>query len=107
MLLSFADMTQVTLALEAARPQAMDIFGNLEWVAILSLMAWGLGYFGQCAYSGALHGGRFSQVHSKRALHIGMTWMTLCLGGAVAAGFFGIALPAASGAGRLPSKRQP
>lgn len=89
-LLSFADMTQVTLALEAARPQAMDIFGNLEWVAILSLMAWGLGYFGQPHILV-----RFMAADSVKSIpnarRIGMTWMTLCLGGAVAAGFFGIA----------------
>ena len=89
-LLSFADMTQVTLALEAARPQAMDIFGNLEWVTILSLMAWGLGYFGQPHILV-----RFMAADSVKSIpnarRIGMTWMTLCLGGAVAAGFFGIA----------------
>ena len=33
--------------LETARPAAFDMFSNLSIVAILSLMAWGLGYFGQ------------------------------------------------------------
>ena len=42
-ILSFSDMTQVTLALEAARPQAFDFVGDLSIIAILSLLAWGLG----------------------------------------------------------------
>ena len=86
----FSDMSQVTLALEAARPQAMNLVGDLSTIAILSLMAWGLGYFGQPHILV-----RFMAADSVKSIpnarRIGMTWMTLCLGGAVAAGFFGIA----------------
>lgn len=89
-LLSFSDLSQVTLALEAARPQSLNLVGDLSWVAIISLMAWGLGYFGQPHILV-----RFMAVDSVKSIpnarRIGMTWMTLCLGGAVAAGFFGIA----------------
>ena len=89
-ILSFSDMTQVTLALEAARPQAFDFVGDLSIIAILSLLAWGLGYFGQPHILV-----RFMAADSAKSIpaarRIGMTWMTLCLGGAVAAGFFGIA----------------
>ncbi len=89
-ILSFSDLSQVTLALEAARPQAFDFIGNLSFVAILSLLAWGLGYFGQPHILV-----RFMAVDSVKSIpnarRIGMTWMTLCLVGAVAAGFFGIA----------------
>ncbi|QIO06617.1 sodium/proline symporter PutP [Acinetobacter shaoyimingii] len=89
-ILSFSDLTEVTLALEAARPQAMNIFGDLSVVAILSLLAWGLGYFGQPHILV-----RFMAADSVKSIpnarRIGMTWMILCLGGAVAAGFFGIA----------------
>lgn len=88
--LSFSDMSQVTFALEAARPQAFDFIGNLSFVAILSLLAWGLGYFGQPHILV-----RFMAADSVKSIpnarRIGMTWMILCLGGAVAAGFFGIA----------------
>ena len=42
-ILSFSDLSQMTLALEAARPQAMDIMGDLSFVAIMSLLGWGLG----------------------------------------------------------------
>ncbi|WP_180051105.1 sodium/proline symporter PutP [Acinetobacter sp. YH12144] len=89
-MLSFSDLTQFTLALEAARPQAMDVFADLSFVAIMSLLAWGLGYFGQPHILV-----RFMAADSVKSIpnarRIGMTWMTLCLGGAVAAGFFGIA----------------
>lgn len=89
-MLSFSDLSQFTLALEAARPQAMDVFADLSFVAIMSLLAWGLGYFGQPHILV-----RFMAADSVKSIpnarRIGMTWMTLCLGGAVAAGFFGIA----------------
>ena len=88
--LSFADINQMTLALEAARPQATDAIGDLSVVAIISLLAWGLGYFGQPHILV-----RFMAADSVKSIpnarRIGMTWMILCLGGAVAAGFFGIA----------------
>ncbi|QIZ61105.1 sodium/proline symporter PutP [Acinetobacter indicus] len=89
-LLTFSDLSQVTLALEAARPQAMNLVGDLSIVAIISLLAWGLGYFGQPHILV-----RFMAADSVKSIpnarRIGMTWMILCLGGAVAAGFFGIA----------------
>ena len=88
--LSFTDINQLTLALEAARPQATDVIGDLSVVAIISLLAWGLGYFGQPHILV-----RFMAADSVKSIpnarRIGMTWMILCLGGAVAAGFFGIA----------------
>lgn len=89
-LLSFSDLTEVTLALEAARPQATNIMGDLSVVAILSLLGWGLGYFGQPHILV-----RFMAADSVKSIpnarRIGMLWMILCLAGAVAAGFFGIA----------------
>jgi len=44
-ILSFSDISQITFALEAARPQAMNVMGDLSFIAIISLLAWGLGYF--------------------------------------------------------------
>ncbi len=87
--LSIGDTTQVMTLLETARPAAFDMFSNLSIVAILSLMAWGLGYFGQPHILV-----RFMAADSVKSIpaarRIGMTWMILCLGGAVGAGFFGI-----------------
>ncbi|WP_374013286.1 sodium/proline symporter PutP [Pseudoxanthomonas koreensis] len=69
---------------------------RLRWVgaggllAVVSAMAWGLGYFGQPHILA-----RFMAAESlatiPRARRIGMAWMVLCLGGAVAVGLFGVA----------------
>ena len=88
--LSLGDMATVHAALEVARPQAYSLFSDLSAVAIIFLMAWGLGYFGQPHILV-----RFMAADSVKSIpnarRIGMVWMILCLGGAVAAGFFGIA----------------
>jgi sodium/proline symporter len=73
---------------------------RLQWVgaggtvAIVSALAWGLGYFGQPHILA-----RFMAADDLRTIpkarRIGMTWMVLCLVGAMAVGFFGIAYFAA------------
>ncbi|MBD7976289.1 sodium/proline symporter PutP [Serpens gallinarum] len=71
-------------------PANFDMFRGLSFIAIISLLGWGLGYFGQPHILV-----RFMAASSVKAIpnarRIGMTWMILCLGGAVAVGFFGIA----------------
>jgi len=63
---------------------------GMDAIAIVSLLAWGLGYFGQPHILV-----RFMAAESLRTIpgarRISMTWMILCLAGAVAVGFFGIA----------------
>ncbi|NKD55468.1 MULTISPECIES: sodium/proline symporter PutP [unclassified Haematospirillum] len=70
--------------------QATDMFGNMTVVGIASLLGWGLGYMGQPHILA-----RFMAVDSVRSIPrarlIGMTWMILCLVGAVLVGFFGSA----------------
>ena len=80
--------TSVT-TVEALNPLYVDMLRNLDLVAIVSLMAWGLGYFGQPHILVRFMAAR-SLAEIKPARRIGMTWMVLCLGGAVAVGFFGI-----------------
>ncbi|XXQ69146.1 sodium/proline symporter PutP [Neisseriaceae bacterium B1] len=59
-------------------------------VGIISTAAWGLGYFGQPHILA-----RFMAAENVKSLvnarRIGMTWMILCLAGACAVGYFGIA----------------
>ncbi|MFI8415742.1 sodium/proline symporter PutP [Serratia sp. NPDC078593] len=78
------------LAIEANNPANVDMFKGLNLVAILSLLGWGLGYFGQPHILA-----RFMAADSHRTIRsarrISMAWMTLCLLGTVAVGFFGIA----------------
>lgn len=75
---------------QAARPEAMNMIQNLSWIAIMSSMAWGLGYFGQPHILV-----RFMAADSVKTIpmarRIGMSWMIICLLGSVGIGFFGIA----------------
>lgn len=66
----------------------LDAFENVSFLGLLSLLAWGFGYFGQ------LHiNTRFMAIRSIRELPLAriicMNWMTLALVGAVATGLFG------------------
>jgi sodium/proline symporter len=76
--------------IEQTDPAKLDWFkgGALGAVGIISLLAWGLGYFGQPHILA-----RFMAADSlstiPKARRIGMTWMVLCLFGAMAVGFFG------------------
>lgn len=78
------------LAIQAQNPSNLDMFKGLDVIAIISLLGWGVGYFGQPHILA-----RFMAADSHHTIHnarrISMTWMILCLGGAVAVGFFGIA----------------
>lgn len=88
--LAIGDISQFQHLLETARPHASNMLSGLSFVAIVSSCAWGLGYFGQPHILV-----RFMAADSVRSIpqarRIGMTWMILCLGGAVAVGYIGIA----------------
>ncbi|HCM61260.1 MAG TPA: sodium/proline symporter PutP [Morganella sp. (in: Bacteria)] len=76
--------------IEAKSPAYVDMFRGLDVIAIISLLGWGLGYFGQPHILA-----RFMAADShhtiRSARRISMTWMVLCLLGTVCVGFFGIA----------------
>lgn len=76
--------------IQAKSIENLDMMKNMNFVAVVSLLGWGLGYFGQPHILA-----RFMAADSHRSIRsarrIGMTWMVLCLAGAVAVGFFGIA----------------
>ncbi|AWX14377.1 sodium/proline symporter [Mergibacter septicus] len=63
---------------------------NVSGIGVISALAWGLGYFGQPHILI-----RFMAADSVSALNqarrIGITWMLLCLAGACAVGYFGLA----------------
>ncbi|MBE2895521.1 sodium/proline symporter PutP [Pasteurellaceae bacterium HPA106] len=67
-----------------------DMLTDTSLIGLLSLSAWGLGYFGQPHILA-----RFMAADSVKSLtsarRIGIAWMIFCLIGAVAIGFFGIA----------------
>jgi sodium/proline symporter len=78
------------LAIEAQNPANFDMLRGASFIGVVSLLGWGLGYFGQPHILA-----RFMAADSVKSIakarRISMTWMILCLGGAVAVGFFGIA----------------
>ncbi len=89
-ILALGDFGAAMDTIAAQNPANFDMFRGLSFIAIISLLGWGLGYFGQPHILV-----RFMAASSVKAIpnarRIGMTWMILCLGGAVAVGFFGIA----------------
>ncbi|HLV17207.1 MAG TPA: sodium/proline symporter PutP [Pseudomonas sp.] len=89
-IVSLGDLGAAMDTIAAQDPSNFDMFRGLSFIAIISLMGWGLGYFGQPHILV-----RFMAASSVKAIprarRIGMTWMILCLAGAVAVGFLGIA----------------
>ncbi len=93
-LIGLGDMSSVIATIDQAADTAGKNYSSLisggSFIAIVSAAAWGLGYFGQPHILA-----RFMAADSvkslKAARRIGMTWMILCLAGAVAVGYFGIA----------------
>ena len=77
-------------------PSHLDILSGTGLIGIISLLAWGLGYFGQPHILV-----RFMSIKSASdiptAKKIGMTWMILSVIGALAVGFFGLAYVSSKG----------
>ena len=91
-LLSVGGPAESLRLVEQVDPARLDWLrgGELGVVGIVSLLAWGLGYMGQPHILA-----RFMAADSlaviPQARRIAMTWMVLCLAGAMAVGFLGIA----------------
>ena len=81
---------EFTGSLQSANPAALDMLGDLTALALISSLAWGLGYFGQPHIIV-----RFMAVRSVRDVpamrNIGMAWMGVALIGALATGLVGAA----------------
>lgn len=85
---------EMSLAIAAKAAQTHKEYGSLfagtTFLGIISTAAWGLGYFGQPHILARFMAAENVQ-SLKSARRIGMTWMIICLTGAVAVGYFGIA----------------
>jgi sodium/proline symporter len=68
----------------------LSLFGGASLLAVISAVAWGLGYFGQPHIIVRFMALR-SPAEAKAGRRIGIGWMVLSAGGAVAAGIFGVA----------------
>lgn len=76
--------------IEGKSTNYLNIFKGTSTIGIISLLAWGLGYFGQPHILV-----RFMAIENpkdlKKARRIGIGWMILTVGGALLVGLFGIA----------------
>lgn len=76
--------------IETKNVNYLDLFKGTTTISIISLMAWGLGYFGQPHILV-----RFMAIDSvkdiPKARKIGISWMIFTVGGAMLVGLFGIA----------------
>ncbi|MGM0587582.1 MAG: sodium/proline symporter PutP [Bacteroidota bacterium] len=75
--------------------KSIDIFSNMSLVGIISLAAWGFGYFGQPHILARFMAIRDPEEVPKARL-IGMSWMVFSLYGAIFVGFSGISYFAAA-----------
>lgn len=77
-------------------PSYLSLFKGTTWVSVVSLLAWGLGYFGQPHILV-----RFMAIETvsqlRSAKRIGITWMAFTVGGALLVGLVGIAYMAQTG----------
>lgn len=82
--------TNTFTIIEGKSPYYLDIFKGTSTIGIISLLAWGLGYFGQPHILV-----RFMAIEHpkdlKKARYVGIGWMILTVGGALLVGLFGIA----------------
>ncbi|MFC0190459.1 sodium/proline symporter PutP [Fictibacillus aquaticus] len=83
--------------IESVKPSLLDAFKGTSLIGMISLMAWGLGYFGQPHIIV-----RFMAISSvkemKTARRIGMGWMIFSIVGAMFTGLIGIAYFSEQGA---------
>lgn len=88
---SFGDLS---MALAVKNPELVDMWTNISGepmgaIAIISLVAWGLGYFGQPHILARFKASR-SNKDLTTARRIAVTWTTLSMAGAILVGLVGI-----------------
>lgn len=95
-LTSIGGLGAANAEISRVNPAFADMIGDLGLIAIISSLAWGLGYFGQPHIIV-----RFMAVRSVRDVPlmraIGMSWMTVSLVGALATGLVGLAYATRNG----------
>jgi len=89
-------VTEGVRIIASVDPAKLDMFNSASLIGILSLLAWGLGYFGQPHILV-----RFMSIRHEDEMHraklVGMSWMILSVVGSLAVGFFGFAYVVAEG----------
>ena len=97
-------VTSVIIAIESIDPSHLNLVSGASIISVISLLAWGLGYFGQPHILV-----RFMSIRDENETHkaktIGMTWMILSILGSLSVGFFGFAYVAANGIDLVDSEK--
>ncbi len=95
-LFSTGGVTSTFTQIQAINPALLDLFKGTSVLGMISLFAWGLGYFGQPHIIV-----RFMAISSvkemAKARRIGMSWMIFSVAGAMFTGLIGIAFFAKQG----------
>ena len=90
MLIALGGPTPAFATLADIDPGLTELVGGTTFVGVVSLMAWGLGYFGQPHILA-----RFMAIGAAERMNearfVGMTWMIVSIVAAVGVGLFGIA----------------
>ncbi|MFN4041062.1 MAG: sodium/proline symporter PutP [Brevundimonas sp.] len=86
----------MTETVRSVDPQLLNVFRDFTLIGLISALAWGLGYFGQPHIIV-----RFMAIRSVKdvpaARNVGMSWMLLCLLGALGTGLAGLAYATRTG----------
>jgi len=89
-------ITQTLDIIREIKPSNLDMLSGASFIGIVSLLAWGLGYFGQPHILV-----RFMSIRDENempiAKTIGMSWMIVSILGSLSLGFFGLAYVHAHG----------
>lgn len=89
-LTSVGSVPEAFSLIEGRDPNLLSLWEGTTFVGVISLLAWGLGYFGQPHILV-----RFMAIEKVKQLHsarrIGITWMVFTMVGAMSVGLFGIA----------------
>ena len=95
-LIDIGGISEALSIIEQTKASHLSIFHGSSFVAIVSLLAWGLGYFGQphilVRFMSISH-----ENEMQKAKQIGMTWMVISVLGSLSVGFFGFAYVVANG----------
>ncbi|MCO4844713.1 MAG: sodium/proline symporter PutP [Sulfurovum sp.] len=89
-------ISEALLIIEKVKEANLSLFHGSSFIAIVSLLAWGLGYFGQSHILVRFMSIRHED-EMQRAKQIGMTWMGISILGSLSVGFFGFAYVVANG----------
>lgn len=88
--IDIGSVSEATATVASINPNMINMMSGQTFVGIVSLLAWGLGYFGQPHILV-----RFMATRSIRVIpnarRISITWMVFCLVGTCCCGFFGAA----------------